>query len=162
MAARYGVVSLTFWNDVKVRSWSDDGRTLALYLLTCPSRSFEGFFHLPLALAASDLGWDMERFRSALDELISTDFCDVDEDARAVLIVKRLKYQKVSGEKSIRGAINALELVNGSPRLFDRFLSAADKYAPDLSAAIRRHYGIPEAPSMDHAIPHRRTQTKPN
>ena len=146
MAARYGTVSLTFWNDVKVRGWTDDGRVLALYLMTCPHRSFEGFYHLPLALASSDLGWSSERLTVALDELVSTDFCDADEPARVVFIVKALKYQQIRGRFSIQGALNSLSLVNGSPRLFGRLLNAADTYQPELAAEIRRHYDLPKGP----------------
>ena len=144
MAARYGTVSLTFWNDVKVRGWTDDGRVLALYILTCPHRSFEGFYHLPLVLAASDLEWSDGRLRTALDELVSTDFCDVDEQARVVFIVKALKHQQIRGRFSIQGALNSLTHVNGSPRLFGRFLAAADTYQPELAAEIRRHYDLPK------------------
>jgi hypothetical protein len=144
---RYATVSLTFWNDLAVRSWSNDGRLLALYLLTNPHRSGEGYYHLPLRLAADDLGWLDGRFDAAMAELQADDFVDVDEAARLVLIVKALKYQPhIGGNPSLRGAINALEKTQGSPRLFARFLTAADDYQPDLAAAIREHYGLPEGP----------------
>lgn len=142
---RYATVSLTFWNDLAVRAWSDDGRTLALYLLTNPHRTGEGYYHLPLRLAADDLGWDDARFADALAELRADDFVDVDETPRLVLIVKALKYQPtISGPSSLRGAINAIERAKGSPRLFGRLLAAADDYQPDLAAAIRAHYHLPE------------------
>jgi hypothetical protein len=142
---RYATVSLTFWNDLAVRAWSDDARMLALYLLTNPHRSGEGFYHLPPRLAADDLGWNDARFADALAELRADDFVDVDEKARLVLIVKALKYQPpIHGPKSIQGAINALERAKGSPPLFGRFLAAADDYQPDFAAAIRSHYRLPE------------------
>lgn len=136
-------MSLTFWNDVKVRAWADDSRMLALYLLTCPHRTLEGIYHLPLELAASDVGWPVDRLRHALAELLATDFVDVDETARLVLIVKGLKYQPtIRGPRSLQGAINALEGTNGSDRLFGRFMQAADNYQPELAAHIRGHYGL--------------------
>lgn len=144
---RYATVSLTFWHDLKVRAWSDDGRMLALYLLTNPHRSGEGFYHLPLRLAADDLRWDDERFATALAELRADDFVDVDEIARLVLVVKALKYQPdIRGKASVKGALNALDRAKGSPRLFGRFLDAVDAYQPDLAAAIREHYNLPEGP----------------
>lgn len=144
---RYSTVSLSFWNDLAVRSWSDDGRVLALYLLTCPHRSGEGYFHLPLVLAADDLGWQRERLDAALGELRHSDFVDVDSQPRLVMIVKALKYQPaIRGASSLKGALNQLERAKGSPRLFGRFLDAADAYQPDLADTIRRHYGLPEGP----------------
>lgn len=145
-AAEYGTVSLTFWNDRKVRGWSDDERLLALYLLTNPRRSFEGFFHLSLRAAADDLGWPDERFATAMDKLRAVDFCDYDDAARLLLLVKGLKYQKIKGEPSIKGAIRALERTKGSDELFGRFLAAADAYQPEFADAIRKHYDLPEGP----------------
>lgn len=140
---RSAPVSLTFWNDLKVRGWTDDQRLAALYLLTNPHCTGEGFYHLPLELAAGDLQWPMDRFRCALGVLVSDDFVDVDERARLVLIVKALKHaHPIKGAPSLRGALNALARANGSPRLFARFIHAADQYQPDLAAAIRGHYSI--------------------
>lgn len=143
----YSAVSVTFWNSLTVRGWTEDGRTLALYLLTCPNRANEGFYHLPLGLVPDDLMWDHERTRAALAELMASDFVDIDEKARVVLIVKALKYTKqISGPPSLKGALNKLDKVNGSPRLFARFLDGAEKYQPDLAHAIRSHYSLPEGP----------------
>lgn len=142
---RYATVSLTFWNDLKVRKWGDDARLLALYLLTCPHRSGEGFYHLSPALAAEDLGWSEHRFNAALEVLVEDDFADFDRDARAVLIVRALKYQPaIKGPASITGALNALDKTQGSPRLFERFLSGADAYQVDFARAIRDRYRISE------------------
>lgn len=144
---RYATVSLTFWNDTKVRGWSDDGQKLALYLLTNPHRSGEGFFHLPMGLAVDDLGWERGRLDATMAELVESGFVEVDEAARLVLIVKALKYAPtIKGPPSITGALNALERATGSPRLFGRFLAAADDYQPDLAAAIRSRYGLVEGP----------------
>jgi hypothetical protein len=144
---RYGRVSLTFWNDLKVRAWSEDARALALYLMTGPHSTGEGFFHLALETAAGDLSWPMSRLRPALAELIADDFADVDEAPRVVFIVRALKYANtIKGAPAIKGALNVLAKVNGSPRLFGRFLEAADRYQPLLAAEIRALYSIPEGP----------------
>ena len=147
---RYNTVSVTFWDDTKVRSWTEDGQRLALYLLTNARRSSEGFYHLPLGLAADDLTWPLTRLHAALKELTDTDFADVDEKARLVLIVKGLKYSPTLqyGKKgmgpTMRGALNSLDKAHGSPRLFARFLEAADDYQPDFADAIRAHYHLPK------------------
>ena len=149
---RYNTVSVTFWDDTKVRSWSEDGQRLALYLLTNGKRSSEGFYHLPLGLAADDLSWPLERLSAALAELTATDFVDVDQDARLVLIVKGLKYAPhIAGRAPTKGALNSLEKAQGSPRLFARVLEGADAYQPDFAGEIRRHYGLPEGPYQDPA-----------
>ena len=144
---RYNAVSDTFWDDEKVRKWTDDGRYLALYLLTCSRRTGEGFYRLPLVNALDDLGWERGRLDAAMRELCESDFADHDEDARLVLIVKALKHHPpIHGAASIKGAINVLDKAKGSPRLFSRFLAAADRYEQDFAAAIRHHYDLPEGP----------------
>jgi hypothetical protein len=144
---RYNTVSGSFWDDEKARHWSQDGRHLALYLLTCSRRTAEGFYRLSVAVALDDLHWTRERWDAAIAELIKADFADYDEKARLVFIVKALKYHApIHGPKSIKGALNVLEEAKGSPRLFSRFLEAADHYESALAAAIRHQYKLEPGP----------------
>lgn len=142
---RYNQVAGTFWQDRKIRSLTGDGRTLAIYLLTCPDRAAEGFYGLPRVLALDHLCWTSERFLRVLTELASVDFAEYDEDGEVVFIVRALKYQPPTGPKSIRGALKALDDVHDAPRLFGRFLESADRYAPEFGTAIRARYGLPES-----------------
>lgn len=139
---KYQAVDLTYWRDQKVRAWSHDGRTLAIYLLTCASRSSEGFYALPVPLALDELRWDRERLETAAQELASSDFAHYDLDTEAVFVAKGLKYNAPAGPTRIKGAVKLLDRVHGSPELFERFLAAADHYAPSFAAAIRTRYGI--------------------
>ncbi len=141
----YNTVDVSFWDDEKVRGWTEDGRTLGIYLLTCSHRTAEGFYRLPVTVVIDDLKWTPERWDAALAALIEADFCDYDAGARLVLIRKALKYHSpIRGPKSIKGALNALLNVKGSSRLFGKFLAAADKYEPEFAAGIRHEYDLPE------------------
>lgn len=139
----YNAVSNTYFNDEKVRAWPEDGRWFGLYLLVNEKRSAEGFYGLPLGLMCDDLGWDRERLLAALEIVRDAGFASYDETARVVLIHKALKYHPPRGHPSITGALKAVIGVQGSPALFEQFLSAADKYAPDFAKAIRTHYELP-------------------
>jgi hypothetical protein len=141
----YNTVDVSFWDDEKVRGWGEDARILGIYLLTCSHRTAEGFYRLPATVAVDDLQWTRERWDAALAELTRTDFCDYDDGPRLVLIRKALKYHApIRGAKSIKGALNVLDNVKGSPRLFGKFLAAADKYEDDFAAGIRREYELPD------------------
>lgn len=70
----YGKVPTSFWHDSVVRSMSDDGRLLALYLLTCDHNTLAGVCRLPIAYAASDLKWTPERVTAALNELTDVEY----------------------------------------------------------------------------------------
>jgi hypothetical protein len=139
----YNAVSNTYFNDEKVRAWPEDARWLGLYLLTNEQRSAEGFYGLPLGLACDDLAWSRERLLAALAEVQAIGFASYDETARVVLIHKALKYHPPKGRPSIMGALKAVVAVKGTPALFDQFVTAADKYAPDFAHAIRVHYELP-------------------
>lgn len=142
----YNQIAGTFWQDRKIRSLSPDGRTLALYLLTCPDRSAEGFFTLPAVMPANHLLWQKERLDGAWADIgreLGKDgepFALYDSDAEVVLICKALKYHPPKGIKSIRGALKVLDGVHDAPVLFDRFVAAADRYAPEFASAIRERY----------------------
>jgi hypothetical protein len=143
----YNTVDVSFWDDEKVRDWTEDTRSLALYLLTCSHRSAEGFYRLPATVALDDLQWTARRWRAALAELMTTGFADYDEPSRLVFVCKGLKYHApIRGRSSIKGALNVLENAKGSHRLFARFLEAAEKYEPEFGAAIRKFYLLPEGP----------------
>ena len=43
----YGQVQSAFWQSIDVQSWSDEGKLLALYLLTGPHANGIGCFRLP-------------------------------------------------------------------------------------------------------------------
>jgi hypothetical protein len=143
----YNTVDVSFWDDEKVRGWTEDGRTLGVYLLTCSHKTGEGFYRLPATIVLDDLKWIRPRWHEALAELIETGFADYDHGSRLVFVVKALKYHApIHGRSSIKGALNVLEKAKGSPRLFGKFLAAADKYEHDFAAAIRAHYKLPEGP----------------
>lgn len=61
----YGKVHAQFWSGDTMKSLPDDAKFLALYLLTCQHGNLAGVFRLPLAYAADDTGWDLDRLRGA-------------------------------------------------------------------------------------------------
>lgn len=71
---------------------SEDARTLAFYLLTCPHANLIGCFRLPNAYAADDLQWPIERVREGFAELLASGFASRDEATQWVLIPKYIKW----------------------------------------------------------------------
>jgi hypothetical protein len=164
----FAPVERRFWSDLKVRGWASDETPrgsdmtmLALYLLTNKASSLEGFYELGISAMADDLQWTPDRVSEALALLIEDDFVDYDETARIVFVVRALKnHGPMRQERIINAAIKQLAHTQGSPRLFIRFLAAAERYKPEFAAAIRAHYGLlvgraqvarPEAETETHA-----------
>ena len=139
---RYNAVANTYWTDEKVITWPEDSRTLGIFLLTNDDRTAEGFYNLSPAKVGESLAWSPERLEEALEAPQRDGFCTYDLGVRVVLIHKAMKYHPPRGDRSLTGAVNALDAVHGAPGLFDCFLAAADRYAPEFAARIRKRYGL--------------------
>lgn len=127
-----------FWIDT--RSWRDDERMAAIYLLTCSHRVTEGLFPLPAEYAAVDTGWALERYVDAEGGVAARGW--VVRDAEWVCIVNALKFDgpKSASDNRTRGAANA---VAGAPRsnlAYAAFYESAGKFSPGLRSLL-------EAPS---------------
>jgi hypothetical protein len=70
----YGKVYTAFWISEDIRGMSEDGRMLALYLMTCQHGNMLGCFRLTNAYAADDLQWEIERVAKGFDELLEKRF----------------------------------------------------------------------------------------
>ena len=104
--SRYTTVESFIWHDEKFRALPEDARTVFLYLLTCPHGNMCGIFYLPDLYAASDLQWDVERYRKAIDTLCDTPLIAKDKDI--IWIKNYLKHNPIKGPKQITGAVNRL------------------------------------------------------
>lgn len=88
----YGKVHSSFWSSDTIRSMSEDGRTLAIYLLTSPHSTIAGVFRLPDGYACEDLQWDAERVGKGFGELFDKGFANRCETTKWVWVVKHLDW----------------------------------------------------------------------
>lgn len=88
----YGRVFSAFWQSEDTRALSEDGRMLALYLLTSPHANLIGCFRLPDAYAADDMQWTSQRVREGFAELQSKGFLTRDEGSKWTFLHKYLKW----------------------------------------------------------------------
>ncbi len=88
----YGKVHTSFWTSLNIRSMSEDGRALAMYLLTCPHGTIAGVFRLPDGYACEDLQWSPERVKEGFDELFRNGFANRCETTKWVWIVKHFDW----------------------------------------------------------------------
>jgi hypothetical protein len=71
---------------------SEDGRTLALYLLTSPHTTLIGAFRLPDGYVCEDLQWTVERVSKGFAELFEKGFANRCETTKWVWIRKFLEW----------------------------------------------------------------------
>lgn len=92
----YGKVHSTFWSSPTTGRLSDDGKLLALYLMTCGHGTISGVFRLPDGYISEDLGakWPQERVATVFDELAAADWALRCTTSKWVWIVKHLEWNK--------------------------------------------------------------------
>lgn len=147
--ARYHKVFTRLWTSPEFRSWTEDGRAACQYLLTCPERSTEGLFRLPVPLAAFELQWPAERVETAFDELERAGFIARDRAADMVLLVNAVAWNAPAGPKQIRGAINVLAELPAT-NLRALYLQRCKSVCPQLADAIIQHLGWSETVSEQY------------
>lgn len=111
----YGRVYSSFWQSPETRAFTEDGRALALYLLTSPHANLIGCFRLPDAYASDDLQWSSERVREGFAELQSKGFLTRDEASKWVLIHKYLKWNQFENGNVAMAAHKAFDQVPAIP-----------------------------------------------
>src|SRR5690348_16975589 len=88
----YGRVYTRFWSSDEIRSLTDDGKLLALYLLTSEHTTLVGVIRLPDGYASEDLKWVPERVREGFRELFRIGFANRCETTKWVWVRKFLEW----------------------------------------------------------------------
>lgn len=111
----YGRVYSSFWQSQDIRALSEDGRTMAIYLMTCPHANLIGCFRLPDAYAAEDLQWSSERVREGFADIEAKGFVTRDEGSKWLLIHKYLKWNAFENGNVAIAASKAFDQVPSIP-----------------------------------------------
>ncbi|MEI6449156.1 MAG: hypothetical protein WCP98_04300 [Actinomycetes bacterium] len=139
----YYRVSPAIWRQ---RKWTEDMRLLALYLLTCPHRTAEGLFVLPLPYICGDMKWLPERLAEPFADLLADGFFEYDEEDEVCFIVKALHYQPPRNPNMVKAAIRRVQTVPETT-LDEHFMNSALSYcqslAESLAESLPKRYGQP-------------------
>ena len=140
----YGKVHSAFWTSDDARALSEDGRALALYLMTCPHGNMLGCFRLPNAYASDDMQWGSERVSEAFAELYRKGFAYRCERSHWVVIFKHLKWNKLDNPNMGKSAAKLYESITPP--------SAARKMLCQAIKEHGKHYPAELLPGLDAVI----------
>lgn len=90
----YGKVHTSFWSSPTITKLSEDGRTLAFYLITSPHSTIAGCFRLPDGYVCEDLRWTAERVSKGFAELFTNGYANRCETSKWVWVLKHLEWNK--------------------------------------------------------------------
>lgn len=109
----YGKVHSSYWTSPTIRAMSEDGRTLAIYLLTCPHGTIAGVFRLPDGYACDDLQWAPERLAEGFAELSRKGFAMRCETTKWVWIAKHFEWNPPENPNQRKSAMKIAAKVPG-------------------------------------------------
>jgi hypothetical protein len=107
----YGKVHTAIWASPTFKALSDDGRMLAIYLLTCSHQTIAGVFRLPDGYAAEDLDWAPERVRKGFAELFRNGFATRCERTKWVNVHKFLEWNPPENPNQHKAVAKCLSLL---------------------------------------------------
>lgn len=107
----YGKVHSTFWSSDTTSSVTDDGRMLALYLMTSPHATIAGVFRLPDGYVCEDLKWDAERVSKGFSELLAKGFANRCETTKWVWVCKHFKWNQPENPNQRKAAKKVAEQI---------------------------------------------------
>lgn len=132
----YGKVYTAFWTSEDARGLSEDGRTLALYLLTCPHGNMIGCFRLTNAYAADDLMWDIERVSEGFAELSAKGYAYRCERTFWVVINRYLKWNQFENPNVGKAAGKLFETITPPYAVKALLAKALREFSPTFPVQI--------------------------
>lgn len=126
----YGKVQTAFWTSGDIQLLSDDGKLLALYLLSSPHTNQIGCFRLPDGYVAEDLKWTNERVSKGFDELLNNGFSNRDAVSKWVIIHKFTKWNEIENPNQAKAAIKLIDQVPDSSSVKPMLVKALREFSP--------------------------------
>ena len=105
----YGKIAVDFWADPDMRRQDITTKLVFAYLLTCRHRNAVGYYYLPLAYVAADMGITPDMASVSLERLIGEGFVCYDYEAEVVLLPKYLKHNKLANENCTKAAVSQMK-----------------------------------------------------
>lgn len=100
----YGKVHTSFWSSPTIASMSEDGRLLAMYLITSPHSTIAGVFRLPDGYVCEDLKWAAERVAKGFAELLAKGYANRCETTKWVWVCKHLEWNRPENPNQCKSA----------------------------------------------------------
>lgn len=107
----YGRVHTSFWTSATIRSMSEDGRSLAAYLLTCPHGTIAGVFRAPDGYVCEDMQWTAGRVSKGFLELLSNGFANRCETTKWVWIIKHFEWNPPENPNQRKAVAKVVDMV---------------------------------------------------
>lgn len=152
---RYRTIDVRLWGDEKFRSLSPlqpSGQALFLYLLVNPNTtSIPGIYRAGAAAMAEELGWTLEAFRQAFDEVLKQGLVEADLKARVIFIPNAIKYNKPQSPNVVKSWLpywDELPECNLKEQAHQALKAFVETLGEGFAKAFRETFPKPSAKTM--------------
>lgn len=122
----FNKVAPAIWRSQRFMALTERSKVLHLYLLTNAHVTSAGCYELPDGYACADLGWSVDDYRTARDELVRGGLIDVDEHRPIILIERWFRHNAPSNPDHAKGSRKRLAAIE-SERLREKAIAAFDE-----------------------------------
>jgi len=141
MARDFSKVSPAFWRSKKFRGLpTDQARLVYVYMLTSEHQTSAGAYRLPPAYAADDLGWPVDMFKTAMDQVEDASLIVCDSETDEILITNWFKHNRPMNHKHRKGIVSTFERLE-SDELRELGLTNLESVSPDPDATDNSESG---------------------
>lgn len=134
----YGKVHTLFWSSPDIRGLSDDGRLLALYLLTCPHGTIAGVFRAPDGYVSEDLQWGSERVAEGFRNLADAGFATRCEQTKWVWITQFLDWNPPENPNQRKAMAKVVDTVPDQCSWKSGFMRVCGHFLGETAAKNRK------------------------
>lgn len=120
----YGKVKIAFWEDERIISTDDSTRLLALYCKTGKHSNAIGCYRLPLGYIQTDLGWNEDKARTCLQNLVGLGLLMYDEEAQFLFIPDYLEENPIENSRVGKMCVALVDAAMRSAKLFPHLIKA--------------------------------------
>ena len=124
----YGQVQVSFWSNPDNVGLSDQGKLLAVYLLTGPHSNGLGCYRLPDGYVVADLGWNEKTVSKGFQELFRIGFCERCETTKYVLIPNFLKWNPVANQNVAKARESEFNRIPKNTSVFSSLCSSLKRF----------------------------------
>lgn len=107
---------------------SEDGRALALYLLTCPHNTIAGICRLPDGYVCDDMQWSVQRVSEGFAELLRNGFANRCETTKWAWVIKHFEWNEPENPNQRKSALKIFNQVPSDCVWRDDFIENCGKF----------------------------------
>lgn len=139
----FAKISPSIWRSRKVKSLENDieAKLLYFYFLTSPHSNSIGCYDLPIGYGSSDLGWERDVYRKAMDRLSKAFLIEFDIHDETLFIVNWATFNPPTNPKHALGMLDQLKKASS--------VELRSKAASEFLAVMREKSNIKDSKVME-------------